>query len=715
MEDELCLSSSTSGVLTEWRVAQGQRVTKGTPLCRYKIGDQIKELKSPYVGHVVDVLVNEETDVEANVPVVRLQSGCDHSVVAFDMCAHCGANLRKHSGKADLLESNTTAHFAVVHTVPQLKVSKTEARQIAGRDEGRLLQQRKLVLIVDLDQTLIHTTVDPSVEPGLKDVYGFQLPGYPHFYHCRLRPGAKDFVSNISAKYEMHVFTMGGREYAHTVAGILDPDEKLFGRRVLSRDELVDQNLKASNLRALFPIDDSMLVIIDDREDVWASIPNLILVKPYRFFKDVGDIHSPSGKSSESEEACSQGNTNKSQGMTGEVTDKEIKEKSQEPDLGKSTKQTKTEIHQKCASENTGNNDAEKAVVKDKQDDDDKSSHSSLSRSSSNESVSSSSDSALQKDELQRQMTETDDKNKQVEQVIVKSTGTDDAAYTGNVSVHSPGRRTSHVLSKAMLALEESDNDNYLLYLGQILNHIHASFYEQFDQMSDGSPYPDLREIITHMKRNVLRGASIVFSSVFPTNITRPEEQLIWQTATALGAVVSTTLVLNDHSTGNPPKKKKTEQVVTTHVVAAKRDTHKAYQAQKMRGIYLVSPDWLWCCAERWEWVDEKLFPVDDLPVAVDLDDERLARPAKREKDRTEENGVGSMKRIERLFSDEEFAEMDREVNEALGSDDSSNEDDEPKDRADDESGDSSCNDESGQSSSEDQMAALLDEEIAHF
>lgn len=155
----------------------------------------------------------------------------------------------RHPGRAGVLESTTTAHVPVVHTVPQLKVSETEARRIASRDEGRLLQQRKLVLIVDLDQTLIHTTVDPSIEPGLKDVYGFQLPGYPHFYHCRLRPGAKDFVSNVSANYEMHVFTLGGRDYAHTVAGILDPDEKLFARRVLSRDELLDQNLKTSNLR----------------------------------------------------------------------------------------------------------------------------------------------------------------------------------------------------------------------------------------------------------------------------------------------------------------------------------------------------------------------------------------------------------------------------------------------------------------------------------
>ena len=36
-----------------------------------------------------------------------------------------------------------------------------------------------------------------------------------------------------------------------------------------------------------------MVVIIDDREDVWQRSPNLVHVKPYIFFADVGDINAP--------------------------------------------------------------------------------------------------------------------------------------------------------------------------------------------------------------------------------------------------------------------------------------------------------------------------------------------------------------------------------------------------------------------------------------
>ena len=45
-----------------------------------------------------------------------------------------------------------------------------------------------------------------------------------------------------------------------------------------------------------------MVCIIDDREDVWNFAPNLIHVKPYQFFKGVGDINAPPGGSTQQNE-----------------------------------------------------------------------------------------------------------------------------------------------------------------------------------------------------------------------------------------------------------------------------------------------------------------------------------------------------------------------------------------------------------------------------
>ena len=51
-----------------------------------------------------------------------------------------------------------------------------------------------------------------------------------------------------------------------------------------------------------------MVCIIDDREDVWNFASNLVHVKPYQFFKGVGDINAPpSGSPSSKEENTSPG------------------------------------------------------------------------------------------------------------------------------------------------------------------------------------------------------------------------------------------------------------------------------------------------------------------------------------------------------------------------------------------------------------------------
>jgi TFIIF-interacting CTD phosphatase-like protein len=45
------------------------------------------------------------------------------------------------------------------------------------------------------------------------------------------------------------------------------------------------------DLRRIFPTDDRMVVVIDDRSDVWPNCPNLVQVSPYNFFLGIGDIN----------------------------------------------------------------------------------------------------------------------------------------------------------------------------------------------------------------------------------------------------------------------------------------------------------------------------------------------------------------------------------------------------------------------------------------
>lgn len=103
----------------------------------------------------------------------------------------------------------------------------------------------------------------------------------------------------------MHVYTMGTRAYAAAVCAALDPDGTFFRDRVLSRDEsgsacifgYCDAFLKTEilyifsgftqkSLQRLFPCDQSMVVIIDDRADVWEWSPNLLKVRPCTYYNN---------------------------------------------------------------------------------------------------------------------------------------------------------------------------------------------------------------------------------------------------------------------------------------------------------------------------------------------------------------------------------------------------------------------------------------------
>ena len=92
------------------------------------------------------------------------------------------------------------------------------------------------------------------------------------------RPGLQDFLKKMSEMYELHVYTAGTRTYANAICTCIDPTGKFFSERILSRNESGSASTKS--LKRLFPTDESMVVVIDDRWEVWAHGKNLVKVIP---------------------------------------------------------------------------------------------------------------------------------------------------------------------------------------------------------------------------------------------------------------------------------------------------------------------------------------------------------------------------------------------------------------------------------------------------
>ena len=142
--------------------------------------------------------------------------------------------------------------------------------------------------------------------------------------------------------------------------------------------------------------------------------------------------------------------------------------------------------------------------------------------------------------------------------------------------------------------LHVEDTDDYLMYLEDTLKAIHKAYYEAYDKeqalgFKDKTPPPDLKQVIPSVKKQALKGTSIVFSGVIPTHIML-ERSKPYLVAISLGAQVTDRITK-----------------CTTHLVAARTGTAKVNEARKRaKNVHLVTPDWLWCCAERWERIDER-------------------------------------------------------------------------------------------------------------
>ncbi|XP_052743597.1 RNA polymerase II subunit A C-terminal domain phosphatase isoform X3 [Bicyclus anynana] len=513
-----------------------------------------------------------------------------------EMCAECGADLR-----AEEVQKHDVAVVPMVHSVPELKVSEELAQKLGREDADRLLKNRKLVLLVDLDQTLVHTTND-NIPPNLKGVLHFFLRGpgnQGRWCHTRLRPKTEEFLESASKNYELHVCTFGARQYAHAIAELLDPQKKYFSHRILSRDECFDARTKSANLKALFPCGDNMVCIIDDREDVWRHASNLIHVRPYSFFQSTGDINAPPPLPEEKPKLAS--------GKNGSQLpiSKQMPNLDAEPEKDSKDIKDKEQIDEKdkpVEGEN-GRIVSEKPEVID--------------------------------DKSESEM------DKSVEPPCVWVNTSDGQ-------------------------IEMEDADDYLIYLEDILKRIHKQFYDIYDSMGQ-HPIPDLKFIIPDVKSKVLGGSSLVFSGLVPTH-QRLETSRAYQVAKSLGAEVTQDF---------------TEK--TTHLVAVRSGTAKVNASRKMgdgKGkVHVVTPDWLWSCAERWERVDERLYPLQrgGQSSARRPPAHCSSPPPPPTRRRTPSGRFMDSLNPLLSFSSDDIADMDREVEDIFNESDESSSDDEKK------------------------------------
>uniref|UniRef100_A0A3Q0RDR7 RNA polymerase II subunit A C-terminal domain phosphatase n=1 Tax=Amphilophus citrinellus TaxID=61819 RepID=A0A3Q0RDR7_AMPCI len=628
--------------LIEWKVKAGSLVNvdsvlavcapvlqeKGTDVARLPE----RKVKSDRAGIVKELCIQLGQVISPGGVILKIEE-CSHPIVMKGLCAECGQDLTQlQSTNGNQQTPISTATVSMVHSVPELMVSSEQAEQLGREDQQRLHRNKKLVLMVDLDQTLIHTTEQHCQRMSNKGIFHFQLGRGEPMLHTRLRPHCKEFLEKIAKLYELHVFTFGSRLYAHTIAGFLDPEKKLFSHRILSRDECIDPFSKTGNLRNLFPCGDSMVCIIDDREDVWKFAPNLITVKKYIYFQGTGDINAPPGsreaQMARKEQIGTLGADEQNNGLRKRAKDNNVsgKQESTTPQSSQSVpanERTHPTVNEEAESgQSKGSETETKPGVgsKETQADDKKPpSSESDSESTSGQIKESGHEGATQEHTCEDGAKEEDSKGRG------EGESSSDLAEPSGVLLPDPelgngcsdrrepetesqnSEQSGVTMGEELLDQsmedddeeeeEEADNDqdDHLIYLEEVLERIHAEYYARYEAYlrKDASEMPDIRKIVPELKGKTLEGTMIVFSGLYPTNYPMERTREYYH-AKALGAKIGKNLILSPQ---NPNR--------TTHLIAARAGTEKVRQAQGCKHLHVVNPDWLWSCLERWERVEE--------------------------------------------------------------------------------------------------------------
>jgi len=282
------------------------------------------EIKSAHNGTVKRVSVSKSSRVRPGQSLMVL-SYCPHEMEFNGLCAFCGADLfeegavHKTKSSASPTKSSIASVSSSKHVLfgsqrgGQRKVVSLRGaalERLCRSNTEHLLSRRKLALVLDIDHTFLHATREAQAKLVAKDplfspqTHSFLLAGHRMPYFIKIRPGFRQFLLDVAGAFDIHLYTMSMRKYAEEIVKWIEAGDDTLNQRVSNKalyrsliQNLVTRDDVPSSkklLHRLFPCDDGMALIIDDRIDVWPdSMENVLQIHKYLFWPN-SDGEAPS-------------------------------------------------------------------------------------------------------------------------------------------------------------------------------------------------------------------------------------------------------------------------------------------------------------------------------------------------------------------------------------------------------------------------------------
>lgn len=201
------------------------------------------------------------------------------------LCVHCGCEIPC---------STQSPHVNLDFITPGLRANKDFVlSELVQMDYEQLMSQKKLRLVLDLDETLLHSEKVDQLDDDFMDIEqpDFWIEdGEYHFYVGKtefvvyFRPGVFQFLNEIIKNFEVYIYTNGTENYANKVLQILHHQMNQLQLRwgitgILARKGNIIQLKNLDNMLCKR----SCSIIVDDSPDVWCSEDgeNILRVSPF--------------------------------------------------------------------------------------------------------------------------------------------------------------------------------------------------------------------------------------------------------------------------------------------------------------------------------------------------------------------------------------------------------------------------------------------------
>ena len=280
---------------------EGQFFSKGEKIIKYYYKESKNEknnqidnnerkpiyIFSPINGYIKKIIIEENTII---------LSPCLHEVFYGNLCATCGYKKTDE----DIIKSENYKAYSSLSN--DLFFDKNSAKKMEQNVIKRYLINKQLILLLDLDNTILHACGFPLNNEDfnyLKNEYKENISeiGIKNKYNkkrydkliIKFRYHLKEFLFSIQNKYEIFTYTHGAQEYATSIIQYINKNivpNSLSTERLITREES-NGMIKNKTIKKVFPTTENMVVIVDDRTDVWKeNNDNLINVYGYFFFYD---------------------------------------------------------------------------------------------------------------------------------------------------------------------------------------------------------------------------------------------------------------------------------------------------------------------------------------------------------------------------------------------------------------------------------------------